>query len=113
MGQRYFEGCVIVIDDNTLVWNVQQVYYKSVEYTSEQSVDIKPQDYYDPQYGRYAVTQLLHGYLHRCNSTAPIEVSLLLTCSTYTATLLESMCGYSKVTLEPLQRSNTTSTISV
>ena len=63
---------------------------------------------------QYPITQLLHLYLHRSNGTAPLKYkSLLLPCSTYkyTATLLEYLYGYSKVTVELLQRSSTTTSV--
>ena len=60
---------------------------------------------------RYPITQLLHWYLHRSNSTAPLKWSLLSPCSTYTATLLEYLHGYSKVTVKLLQRSSTVTSV--
>ena len=58
---------------------------------------------------RYPITLLLHLYLHRGNSTAPWKY---LFCyhiySTYTATLLKYLRGYSKVTMKLLQWSSTT-----
>ena len=49
-------------------------------------------------HSKITITQLLHWYQHRINSIAPLKYSLLLPCSTYTATLLEYLHGYSGAT---------------
>ena len=53
---------------------------------------------------QYPIAQLLHWYLHRSNSTALMRLAPVLPCSTYTATWLKYLRGFSKVTVQLLHK---------